>query len=194
MPFIELTRMVGGQLRHPQIQIDIEPRILIVLSYCVYHPLAYPRMPLRIQPVELAISMRTTEIGHLTRIGLEALMQVYNSLALRWHKQFGKHPIVTEIIPLHFRQIFQIREFLLPYSRENGNLVVIFIRASRASSSGAFGTRRQRRVLRQIVGDLEPGGFARYEEVAFGAYTWVIIKTAKSNSEFRGAIRAVYNW
>ena len=113
MPFIELTRMVGGQLRHPQIQIDIEPRILIVLSYCVYHPLAYPPMPLRIQPVELAISMRTTEIGHLTRIGLEALMQVYNSLALRWHEQFRKRPIITEIIPLHFRLIFQIREFVL---------------------------------------------------------------------------------
>jgi len=49
-------------------------------------------------------------------------------------------------------------------------------------------------VLREFVGDLKPGRFARYEEVAFGAYTWVIIETAKSNSEFRGAIRAVYNW
>jgi hypothetical protein len=39
----------------------------------------------------------------------------------------------------------------------------------------------------------KPGGFARYEEVAFGAYTWVIIETAESNSEFRDAIRAVYN-
>jgi hypothetical protein len=29
--------------------------------------------------------------------------------------------------------------------------------------------------------------------VAFGAYTRVIIETAKSNSEFRGAIRAVYD-
>ena len=48
-------------------------------------------------------------------------------------------------------------------------------------------------MLRQIVGDLEPGGFARHEEVALGAYTWVIVKAAKSNSEFRGALRAVYN-
>jgi hypothetical protein len=48
-------------------------------------------------------------------------------------------------------------------------------------------------VLRQVVGDLKPWGFARYEEVAFGAYTWVIIEAAKSNSEFRGAIRSVYN-
>jgi hypothetical protein len=48
-------------------------------------------------------------------------------------------------------------------------------------------------VLRQIVGNLKPRGFARHEEMAFGAYTWVIVKTAKGNSEFRGAIRAVYN-
>ena len=48
-------------------------------------------------------------------------------------------------------------------------------------------------MLRQIVGDLEPGGFACYEEVPFGAYSRVIIQTAKSNSEFRGAIRTVYN-
>jgi len=48
-------------------------------------------------------------------------------------------------------------------------------------------------VLRQIVGDLEPGGFACYEEVPFGAYSRVIIQTAKSNAEFRGAFRAVYN-
>lgn len=53
---------------------------------------------------------------------------------------------------------------------------------------------RKLRVLRQVVGDLKPGGFACYEEVAFGAYTWVVIETAKSNSEFRGAFRAVYNW
>ena len=120
MPFIELTGMVGGQLRHPQIQIDIEPRILIVYSYRIYHLFADPRMLLRIQPVELAISMRTTEIGHLTRIGLEALMQVYNSLALRWHEQFGKRPIVTEIIPLHFRQIFQILQFFVRYPARTG--------------------------------------------------------------------------
>ena len=49
-------------------------------------------------------------------------------------------------------------------------------------------------MLRQIVGDLKPGSFARYEEVSFGAHAWVIIETTKSNSEFRGAIRAVYNW
>jgi hypothetical protein len=49
-------------------------------------------------------------------------------------------------------------------------------------------------VLWQIVGDLKPEGFARHEEVAFGAYTWVIIETAKSNSEFRSAIRAIYSW
>ena len=48
-------------------------------------------------------------------------------------------------------------------------------------------------MLRQIVGDLEPGGFACYEEVPFGAYSRVIIQTAKSNAEFRGAFRAVYN-
>jgi len=29
--------------------------------------------------------------------------------------------------------------------------------------------------------------------VAFGAYTWVIVEAAKSNSKFRGALRAVYN-
>jgi hypothetical protein len=58
----------------------------------------------------------------------------------------------------------------------------------------AFGTRRKLRVLWQIAGDLKPGGCTGYEEVAFGAYTWVMIETAKSNSEFRGAIRAVYNW
>jgi hypothetical protein len=63
-----------------------------------------------------------------------------------------------------------------------------------ALCSGDFGTRRKLRVPREIVGDLKPGGFARYEEVAFGAYTWVIIETAKSNSEFWRAIRAVYNW
>jgi len=45
-----------------------------------------------------------------------------------------------------------------------------------------------------MVGDLKPGGFARHEEVAFGTNTRVIIETAKSNSEFWGAIRAVYNW
>ena len=104
-------------------------------------------MLLCIEPVELAISMRITEIGHLTRIGLEALVQVYNSLALRWHKQFGKRSIVTEIIPLHFRQIFQIGEFFLRYPDESRNLVVIFIRVSRGLSSGAFGTRRKHRVL-----------------------------------------------
>ena len=48
-------------------------------------------------------------------------------------------------------------------------------------------------MLRQIVGDLKPGGFARCVEVAFGAYAWVIIEPAKSNPEFRDAIRAVYN-
>ena len=48
-------------------------------------------------------------------------------------------------------------------------------------------------MLRQIIGDLEPGGFARHVEVAFGTYAWVIIETAKSNSEFRGALGAVYN-
>jgi hypothetical protein len=58
---------------------------------------------------------------------------------------------------------------------------------------GDFGTRRKLQVLRQIVGDLKPGGFARYEEVAFGAYTRVIIEPAKSNSEFGGAFRTVYN-
>jgi hypothetical protein len=30
--------------------------------------------------------------------------------------------------------------------------------------------------------------------MAFGAYTRVIIETAKSNSEFRGAVRSVYDW
>jgi hypothetical protein len=49
-------------------------------------------------------------------------------------------------------------------------------------------------MLRQIVSDRKPGSFARYEEVALGAYTGVIIETAKSNSEFRGAIGAVDNW
>jgi hypothetical protein len=29
--------------------------------------------------------------------------------------------------------------------------------------------------------------------MTFGAYTWVIVKTAKSDAEFRGAIGAVYN-
>jgi len=29
--------------------------------------------------------------------------------------------------------------------------------------------------------------------MAFGAYTWVIIEAAKSDTEFRGTIRAVYN-
>ena len=48
-------------------------------------------------------------------------------------------------------------------------------------------------MLRQIVGDLEPGGFAPYVEVAFGPYTWVIVESAKSNSEFRGAFRAVHD-
>ena len=48
-------------------------------------------------------------------------------------------------------------------------------------------------MLRQMVGDLKPGGFARHVKVAFGAYAWVIIETAKSNSEFRRAIRAVHN-
>jgi hypothetical protein len=56
-----------------------------------------------------------------------------------------------------------------------------------------FGKRRKLGVLRQIVSDLKPRCFARHEEVTFGAYTWVIIETAKRNSEFRGAIRAVYN-
>ena len=44
-------------------------------------------------------------------------------------------------------------------------------------------------MLRSIVGDLRPGGFARCVDAAFGAYTWVIIETAKRNSEFRGSIR-----
>ena len=48
-------------------------------------------------------------------------------------------------------------------------------------------------MLGQVVGDLKPGGFARHEEVALQAYPRVVIETAKSNSEFRGAIRAVYN-
>ena len=48
-------------------------------------------------------------------------------------------------------------------------------------------------MLRQIVGDLQPGGLARYEEVAFGACTRVIIETTQSNSEFRGVLWAVYN-
>jgi hypothetical protein len=56
-----------------------------------------------------------------------------------------------------------------------------------------FRPSRKLRVLRQIVSDLKPGGFARYEEVALRAHTWVIIETTKSNSEFRSAIRAVYN-
>ena len=60
--------------------------------------------------------------------------------------------------------------------------------------SGDFGMRRKLCVLWQVVGDLKPGGFARHEEVAFRAYNRVIIETAKSNSEFRSAIRAVYNW
>ena len=30
--------------------------------------------------------------------------------------------------------------------------------------------------------------------MAFGAYSGVIIETAKSNSEFRGALGTVYNW
>jgi hypothetical protein len=54
--------------------------------------------------------------------------------------------------------------------------------------------RRKLRVLWKIVGDLKPRGFARHKEVALRAYTRVIIETTKSNSEFRGAIRAVYNW
>ena len=49
-------------------------------------------------------------------------------------------------------------------------------------------------MLRSIIGDLKPGRFARYEEVAFGAHTWVVIEAAKGNSEFRGAFRAVDNW
>ena len=48
-------------------------------------------------------------------------------------------------------------------------------------------------MLRQIVGDLKPGGFAGHVEVAFGPHTWVIIETAKSNTEFRSAFRPVYN-
>jgi hypothetical protein len=48
-------------------------------------------------------------------------------------------------------------------------------------------------VLRQVVGDLEPGGFARYVEVKFRAYTRVIIETAESNAEFRNPVRAVYD-
>jgi hypothetical protein len=48
-------------------------------------------------------------------------------------------------------------------------------------------------VLRQIVGDLKPKRFARDVEVAFGPHTWVIVESAKSNSEFRGAFRAVHN-
>ena len=49
-------------------------------------------------------------------------------------------------------------------------------------------------MLRQIVGNLKPGGFARHEEVAFGPHAWIVIETTKSNSEFRRAIGAVYNW
>jgi hypothetical protein len=48
-------------------------------------------------------------------------------------------------------------------------------------------------VLRQIVGDLKPRGFAPDVEVEFGPHAWVIIEAAKSNSEFRGAFRAVHN-
>ena len=48
-------------------------------------------------------------------------------------------------------------------------------------------------MLRQIIGDLEPGRFARYVEVAFGPYTGVIVESAKSNSEFRGAFGAVHD-
>ena len=40
-------------------------------------------------------------------------------------------------------------------------------------------------MLRQVVGDLEPEGLARYIEVAFQAYSWVVIETANGNSEFR---------
>jgi len=53
--------------------------------------------------------------------------------------------------------------------------------------------RRKFRVLRQIVGDLKPGRFVRYVEVAFGPHTRVIVESAKGNSEFRGAVRAVHN-
>lgn len=49
-------------------------------------------------------------------------------------------------------------------------------------------------MLRQVVGDLEPEGLARYIEVAFQAYSWVVIETANGNSEFRGLFRAVYDW
>jgi hypothetical protein len=56
-----------------------------------------------------------------------------------------------------------------------------------------FRTKRKFRVLREIIGNLEPQGFARRVEVAFGMYTWVIIETAKSNSKFEGAFGAFYN-
>ena len=57
-----------------------------------------------------------------------------------------------------------------------------------------FRTRGEFRVSREIVGDLfKPRGFARYEEVAFGPYAWVIIETAESDAEFRDALGAVYN-
>jgi hypothetical protein len=49
-------------------------------------------------------------------------------------------------------------------------------------------------MLWPIVGDLKPRGFGGHVEVAFGPYTWVIIETAKSNSQFRGTFRAVHNW
>lgn len=48
-------------------------------------------------------------------------------------------------------------------------------------------------MLWQIIGDLEPRGFARYKEVALGAHTGVVIEAAERNSEFRRATWAVYN-
>jgi hypothetical protein len=65
--------------------------------------------------------------------------------------------------------------------------------AEPGSRSGDFGTRRKLRMLRQIVGDLKPGGLAGNVEVALRAYTRVIIESAKRDPQFRGAIRSVYN-
>ena len=48
-------------------------------------------------------------------------------------------------------------------------------------------------MLREIVGNLKPGGFACYKKVAFRADPRVIIETAESNAEFRSAIGTVYN-
>jgi hypothetical protein len=102
MPFIKLTGMVCRQLGHFEVEVDIKTRVLIIFGRDIYKSLTDPRVLLGIQPIEDTIPMRAAEIGQLTGMSLEALVQIYNRPAFQVCEQLRKDSVVMEIIPLHF--------------------------------------------------------------------------------------------